>query len=87
MTKELKTLKNIENFIFNGSSIDLSKELSIIEKALKAFEIIKKKMVNMAIIFNRENADEYNVWCSRCGCLENEYITREEFNLLKEALK
>lgn len=49
------------------------------KKELKAFEIIKKKMVNVEWLLNTENVEEYN------ESLYND-LTQEEYDLLKEVL-
>ncbi len=57
-----------------------------LDKRLKALKITKEKMVNMAQIFNCASVDDYNLWCSCCGSLENKHITQKEFILLTEVL-
>ena len=68
MSKGLEILKMIRggNFYY--------KDLDIIEKELKALEIIKEKKVDVAIFFED-------------GCARHrEKLTQEEYDLLKEVL-
>ena len=79
---------------------DYGKELSIIEKALKgskksdiqkAFEIIKKKRVNVGtLMFHIGNEDIYNpleMYNDYIAyCLFGEQLTQQEYDLLKEVL-
>ena len=52
------------------------------KKKLKAFEIIKNKMVDVGKLFYcYESLEEYNKWVS-----EKDKLTQEEFDLLKEEL-
>ena len=55
-------------------------------KRLKAFEIIKEKQVDIAMILSCESADDYNRWCDTGASWSNEHIAQEEFDLLKEEL-
>ena len=53
-----------------------------LKKKLKAFEIIKNKMVDVGKLFYcYESLEEYNKWVS-----EKDKLTQEEFDLLKEEL-
>ena len=78
----------------SGHSVDFSKvrfevqnllpDPGDIGKKLKAFEIIKKKKVDIALLFYVNNADMYN----RAKQFYNHNkITQEEYEILKEALK
>lgn len=57
-------------------------ELTIIEKELKALDIIKNKGVDILALQHYKNANEYNF--SLRGMFSQ--LTEEEFNLLKEVL-
>ena len=56
--------------------------LNNFEKILNAFEIIKKKYVNIYQIKYMETLDDYNSVRD-----EEDRLTKEEFNLLKEVLE
>ncbi len=51
------------------------------EKKLKAFEIIKDKKIDMGLLNETPNVEEYNNWCS-----DEAQLIPEEFDLLKEKL-
>lgn len=108
MSKELEALKRIENKtirITYGKDVAyyrygdyLSKEdLVIIEKSLKALEIIKEKEVNISDFIyackcsqkelkEHHNCDSnYELACDCVGC-EKEQLTQKEYDLLKEVL-
>lgn len=59
----------------------ITNEYKIIEKELKALEIIKDKRVNLEYLKCCETYEQYCLICS----YGNE-ITKEEFDLLKEIL-
>ena len=87
MNKELQALERIKNAptIYVGCASDIytrySHECKIIEKSLKALEIIKKKKVNLEYLKCCENYGQYCLICS----YGNE-ITKEEYEILKEVL-
>lgn len=60
-------------------------ELAELEKELKAFEIIKKKNVNIKDLEEADGLANYNMWYYRLNY--DYYLTQEEFDLLKEALR
>lgn len=60
---------------------DYTKQYAIIEKELKALDIIKTKKVNVMIFLGCDNLEEYNK-----HPLTWNYLTQEEYELLKEAL-
>ena len=55
-------------------------------KKLKAFEIIKKKDVNITWIKDSQNMSEYNSWFLGERLEKRYYLTQEEYELLKEVL-
>ena len=62
-----------------------NKSLDIIEKELKALEIIKEKRVNAIILFHYSNYKtpfKYN----RCIMDHDRQLTQKEYDLLKEVL-
>lgn len=93
--KPLEALERIKNtqiksaFDFDYIYIkdDRKKEVEIIETQLKALEIIVKKYVDIAMVNACENAKNYNAWCDTGVSWSNEYLSQEEFDLLKEVLK
>ena len=56
-----------------------------IEKSLKALEIIKTKYVNISRISRRKHED-YNYLTKWFGCEDEQLLTKEEYELLKEVL-
>ena len=56
-------------------------DLNIIEKELKALEIIRNKEVNVAWFTYVDNLEDYNK-----GKFIGSYLTQEEYGLLKEVL-
>ena len=78
MSKVLYELKDFrEHYFFER---DEEENLSIIEKELKALEIIKNKNVLPCML--KDELEKYN----KC-CPKNEELTQEEYDLLKEVLK
>ena len=85
MSKGLEALERIKNNLKDEDNyINLfdTLDLSIIEKELKAFEIIRNKYVNVGYFVNCINAKEYNKWYER-----KYHLTQEEYNLLKEVFE
>lgn len=73
-----KELGGCEKCIFCGKG-----DYDIIEKSLKALEIIKKKKVNVELLHICVSVEEYNMEILPYG---NMPLTQEEYNLLKEVL-
>lgn len=70
----------IDNFEINSKGIIDNK----VQKKLKALEIIKKKRVEIRVIFHTTNVMEYNEKTRQYyDCLP---LTQEEYDLLKEVL-
>ena len=63
----------------------------LVEKSLKALELIKKKRVNVRVFLkycNREDGLKlYNNQCCDCQEMESKELAQEEYELLKEVLK
>lgn len=57
-------------------------EIEIIEKSLKALEIIKEKLVNLFIVAHTDSKEAYNDMVSEHW----RELTQEEYDLLKEVL-
>ena len=73
--QENTSLKNY----FENEKLYFKEDLDIIETALKALDIIKKKRVNVEWLLETENVEEYN------ESLYNN-LTNDEYDLLKEVL-
>lgn len=56
-------------------------EFNILENALKALEIIKKKAINVFILLHSGDLETYNDMVE-----ENRKLTQEEFDLLKKVI-
>ena len=69
--------------------VKLNNDREITEKELKAFEIIKKKRVDVSFLQFCERLEEYNFSCRYDVVFSglNRKLTQEEFKLLKEVLK
>ena len=72
----LEILKHDEDIANNGAFVPVIKA---IEKELKAFEILKKR-VNVVPSSIRSDSTAYYL------CTTNSYISKEEYDLLKELL-
>ena len=95
MSKELtafrKICKNLNSYEFTD---DYKNNKKLIEKSLKALEIIKKKMVNLDDLNdaiyedNYHQNDEHNaIDIYNQNRFEYKRLTQEEYELLKEILK
>lgn len=84
MSKGLEALERLNSIVAydeNEELIPIDEDLSIIEKELKALEIIKNKKVDVKYLYYRA---EFNVEKYNDNYLET--LTKEECALLKEAL-
>lgn len=91
MSKELSLSlleieKHLKDFVFEleMGKVDkmfISNSFEIIEKALKALEIIKNKEVNVFVLLHSGNLKIYNDIVE-----DNRKLTQEKYDLLKEAL-
>ena len=84
MSKDLEALQyfyNLEDL--QGGRDKFWESYRIIEKSLKALEIIRKNRVDIVMLLKCNNVDDYNFW-SESWDYEN--ITQEEFELLKAVL-
>ena len=86
-------MKGLEAIIYLRECLDdkyYSNEISIIEKELKALEIIKNKKVNVSLFFSTDSLNAYNDYIARCrgaGIVrEAQLLTQQEYDLLKEVL-
>lgn len=80
MSKSLEALKEVKKYYpFKVNELEYL-YIDVIEKSLKALEIIKEKAVNVFILFLSDNLEDYNqyVTCSN--------LTQEEYDLLREML-
>lgn len=78
MSKGLKLVEELKQYIYPESKI--YKKLSIIEKELKALEILKEKLIDINWLNGCEELGDYND-------LNEPTLEQEEYNLLKEVLK
>ena len=74
MSKELEALNKI------AYRYGYDENIKIIEKSLKALEIIKNKQVNVFLLHSVD-LETYNDMIA-----DNRNLTQEEFNVLKEVL-
>lgn len=82
----IEIMKNIcqimkENGISEYYGIDEKRLLEIVDEA-KAFEIIKEKGINIQELKFSYSVNEYN----KCKGNENETLTQEEYDFLREVL-
>ena len=75
MSKELEALNKI------AYRYGYDENIKIIEKSLKALEIIKNKQVNVFLLHSVD-LETYNDMIA-----DNRYLTQEEFNVLKEVFQ
>lgn len=90
MSKGLEALKEAKDR--NGLPLNQNfapiteKEIAIIEKELKALEIIRNKNISIECL-KRAIRKEGLEWYNRLCPYQLEKLTQEEFDLLKEVLK
>ena len=73
-----KDLSHLLNTYIDEDNYDYSTAI-LINKKLKALEIIKEKEVDIKAINDLQDLQDYNYYCSP-------ELTQEEYNLLKEIL-
>ena len=85
MIKELEALERLYcagrldlDYVLNGKQ---NQDYKIIETALKALEIIKRKEVNVFVLLHSGNLKIYNDMVE-----DNRKLTQEKYDLLKEVL-
>lgn len=81
----LEALKRIKSRYNDRVCIDILEDFDLVEKELKAFEIIKNKNISMECLkraIKREGLEWYNSLCR----FPIERLTQEEYDLLKEVL-
>lgn len=89
MSKELTPLEALENIV-----VDLTphlkeankEEINIIEKSLKALEIIKNKRVDVNDLFLFVSLKAYNDFVCYCDDSNKRKLAKKEYDLLKEVL-
>jgi len=85
MNKGLEALKEIKEMLDAPYTSGVIKQgLNVIEKELKALEIIKEKKVMINALI-RISFNEYNDYLDRFY-LSKERLTKEEYDLLKKVL-
>ena len=83
MSKGLEALENIKHY---DSRVGLHEgDYQIIEKSLKALEIIKEKPQTLFLVKTCEKYDKYLEIAQDQALIEDLY-TQEEYDLLKEVL-
>ena len=92
----LEALERIENEYSIGEAVFYKEYFKQVRKSLKALEIIKEKRVNIGTFihltkvlkkdYEQCKATNDIVFCNICDD-EKEFLTEEEFNLLKEVLE
>lgn len=80
--KEIKELDPIYGCPF-AKEKKLCPQFQMVEKPLKALEIIKKKGVNVSLVLRCNTTKEYNKYFE----IDFEKLTEEEYDLLREVLK
>ena len=80
MSKGLEAFDNIKDEMLEWTE-GYEEDLDIVEKELKALEIIKNKKVNVIILMGCDTIEEYNK-----HPLTWNKLTQEEYELLKEVL-
>lgn len=87
MSKALECLKKIENEYSIGEAVFYKEDFNQIRKELNALEIIKEKGCDIDwlkyCIKNNFIVESYNTGYDE----DNNKLTKEEFNLLKEVLE
>ena len=90
MSKGLEALNNLVQSCFNPCDSDeVLNDKAIVEKELKALEIIKEKKVDMWHLVDllEQTYEMYLAFCKSEKYEEDYIFTEEEFNLLKEVLE
>lgn len=78
MNKGLEALQDLSKLVFVYGGVQ---QYQIIEKSLKALEIIKEKQVNVFIFLHSGDLETYNDMVE-----VNRKLTQKEYDLLKEGL-
>lgn len=87
MSKELEALKRLykhSNYGFGKYSPD--KDYELVELALKALEIIKKKRVDLEFLFEEWEEENWEFALENYNMNHEIELTQEEYDLLKEVL-
>lgn len=80
--KSLELFYEVKDYLTMEWGSSAIEELDIIEKSLKALEIIKVHYVSISLLCKFNKLEDYNL------CMEKRYmkLTQEEYDLLKEVL-
>ena len=84
MSKGLDALKRIKSRYNDRVCIDILEDFDLVEKEIKALEIIKKKDIHKTMLSLTQSADEYNHFIDDVD--ENLQLTQKEYDLLKKVL-
>lgn len=84
MSKGLEALREIDKDTPFSQAFNpkFKERIAIIEKELKALEIIKEKRVDIGWLIRSENCSKYNL-----GVGSSQALKKEKYDLLKEVLK
>ena len=87
MTKGLKALKEYRAQQ-QGVNVYADELLDIVEKELKALDIIIDKKVNMSLLYLQDTCQDYNDHIVRMlATTASKTLTQEKYDLLKEVLE
>lgn len=81
MSKELEALQDLSKLVFVYGGVQ---QYQVIEKSLKALDIIKEKQVDIHDLLISRAVEQYNSYTHWLGYKGN--LTKEEYDLLKEVL-
>lgn len=96
MSKALEALERIENEYSIDEAVFYKEDFEQVRKSLKALEIIKEKRVNVGTFIHltkilKKDYEQCKALNNTFGAniceTEKEFLTEEEFNLLKEVLE
>ena len=89
MSKGLEALKSLMNNVLRNDDKLCNKCVSIIEKELKALEILKNKPhISFDLFDTLDTLEEINNYIKfMYGYKDTSILTKEEYDLLKEVLK
>ena len=83
MSKGLKALEKLANYKCSSMSEKIECK-EIIEKELKALEIIKEKRVDVELLMKTESAKDYNKYSKNVNQSHN--LGQRQYDFLKEVL-
>lgn len=78
-------IRYVKTFAF-GEEFNENEKVGVNHRKLKAFEIIKEKKVDVGLLVSCDNVEHYNYRVDEKWKTFSRRLTKEEFDLLKEAL-